>query len=48
MNNQTCKFRPTLIDWDPNKLNYLPFMVNLGRCNESGNIVEETLDISIW
>ena len=29
--------RPTLIDLNPVKLNYFPFMISLDKCNESCN-----------
>ena len=43
MNNQSCTVRPTLIDLNPDKLLYYPFIVNLDRCDGSCNTVEDLL-----
>ena len=33
LKNQPCITRPTLIDLNPVKLNYYPFLISLDKCN---------------
>ena len=40
MNNQACLVRPTLINSNPDKLHYYPFIIILDRCDGSFNTVE--------
>ena len=35
LKNEPCLARHTLIDLDPNKIHYYPFMVSLEGCNRS-------------
>ena len=35
LNNEPCMTRPTLIELDPVKFNYYPFMISLDKCNGS-------------
>ena len=45
LNNQSCVSRPTLINLNPGEhnqvLNLYSFMVNLDKCDESGNTFED-------
>ena len=38
-NDESCIARPTLIDLNPIKRNYFPFMISLDKCNGSCNVV---------
>ena len=35
LNGETCMFIPTLIDVNPVKLKYYPFIISLNNCTES-------------
>ena len=35
LNNEKCMVRPTLIELNPVKLNYFPFMITLDKCSAS-------------
>ena len=37
LSNEPYMARPTLIDLNPAKCNYYPFMISLDKCNESSN-----------
>ena len=39
LNDDPCMVRPTLIDMNPNELEYYPFMIILDRCTGSCNIL---------
>ena len=39
LNGEPCMIRPTLIDMNPVELKHYPFMINLGKCNRSCNIL---------
>ena len=41
MNNQPCLVRPTLIDLNPDKHHYYPFIVSMSRCDGSCNTLED-------
>ena len=41
MNNQSFMVRLTLLDWNPDKLHYYPFIISMDRFNESCNTVED-------
>ena len=41
LSNEPCMTRPTIIDWNPFKLNYYSFMVSLEKCNGSFNVVDD-------
>ena len=44
LNNQSCMTRPTLIDINPVKFNYYPFMISLDKCNGSCNNADHLSD----
>ena len=53
-NDDPCMIRPTLIDLNPVELKYYPFMISLGKCSESFNVLspkicapKETKDINV-
>ena len=33
--------RPTLIDLNPFELNYYPFIISIGKCNKTCNVVDD-------
>ena len=37
LNDEPCRVRPTLIDLNPVKLKYYPFMIRLDKCTGSCN-----------
>ena len=39
LNHEPCMVRPTLIDMNPIKLKYYPFMINLNKCTGSCNVL---------
>ena len=45
LNDESCMLRPTLIDLNPIKLKYYPFMISLdkstGSCNISKNVFQK-------
>ena len=41
LNNEPCISRPTLIDLNAIELNHFLFMISLGKCNGSCNVVDE-------
>ena len=41
LNNEKCKSRPFLIDLNPIKLKYYPFMITLEKCNGSCNTLSK-------
>ena len=41
LNNGLCMNRPTIIDLNPVELEYYPFMIRLGKCNESFNVADD-------
>ena len=41
LNNQPCMIRLTLIDLNPDEFLHYPFIVNMTRCDESCNTVED-------
>ena len=41
LNNQPWMIRPALIDLNPVKLNYYPFMSRLDKCNGSCNVADD-------
>ena len=54
LNDEPCMFRPTLIDLNPVELTYYLFMISLGKCNGSYNVLspkicvpKETKDINV-
>ena len=42
MNNQQCKVRPTLIDFNLDELYYYSFIISLDRCDGNCNTIEDT------
>ena len=41
LNNVPCMIMPTLIDLNPVKLNYHPFMISLDKCSGSCSSVDD-------
>ena len=41
MNNQPCLVTSMLIDLNPDKLHYHPFIISMSRCNGSCNTVKD-------
>ena len=41
VSNKPCMVRPTLIDLNPNELNYYPFTIILDKCNGSCNVADD-------
>ena len=39
LNDEPCLIGPTLADLNLNELKYYPFMIGLGKCNESCNVL---------
>ena len=39
LNNEPCMVRPTLIDLNPLELKNYSFMISLGKCSESCNVL---------
>ena len=52
LNNQPCKIRPTLINFNSGEYNqglsYCPFIVNLDRCNGSCNSLDDLSNRNKW
>ena len=46
LNNEPCMVRPILIDMNPNKLKYYPFMISLNRCTGSCNVLSPKIFVS--
>ena len=43
LNDESCMVRPTLINFNPVKLKYYPFMVSLGKCTRSYNVLSSKI-----
>ena len=41
LNNEPCMINPTLVDLNPAKLNYYPFMAGIDKCNRSCNDADD-------
>ena len=46
LNDEPCMVRPTLIDMNPNKLKYYPFMISLNRYTGSCNVLSPKIFVS--
>ena len=42
LNNEPCIARPALINLNPREFNYYPFIISLGKCNGSFNVVDDS------
>ena len=43
LNDEPCMIRPTLIDLNPVKLKYYPFMISSDKCNGSCNVLSRKI-----